>query len=248
LQRSQKTETPGKKKTDQPVKLVPQPEVSDGVPQRGDVVQYIGDEFPAYRGQKGALRAIVGDTGAVLLDGASIPVNLPLAHLITVEDNLAADPQAVVTSKRPRFRFIANTSGGKLSIPDLRTDNPDDEGLMLEASEKVDLLQFFTPEQINRCKSLPTLLTRLSVNNGLPVVTVLESMDDPLPEGSTVIPMAAQMPAESTIDADINIYDEKLNEDVRKEEERNEKLAAMALNARRTTKHGAATKGMGRRA
>jgi len=214
---------------------------------RGDRVQYLG-EMLAYRGQKGEVMDIVSkDNAAVLLGGASIPIVFPMTELM-LSDEKQADPEALVTSSKPRYRYVANTSGGLLSIPDLKNAVAED-GIALQASEKLDLLSMFTPREINRSRGLVNCTTAISEQSGLPLITVLNSLDDPLPEGSTVKPLAERVEAGVTLEAEQNIYDEKLTDVYVKEEERAEKLAASSTKftrGRHTTEHGRASSALGK--
>ncbi len=212
----------------------------------GDRVQYMGQTFAAYYGQAGEVKgSLKNGLVVVLLDGAQNPVSLPVDELTPASDMNTADPQALMTSKQPRFRYIANTCGGQLSIPDLRSDTERD-GLTFAPGEKADLLQFFTPEQVNRARSLIRLAETKSELNGLPMITVLSSLDDPLPENAVVQPWATKLTPGQVVTDVRNIYDDKLDEAIEKEHARNEKLKAGSLARRKSAQHGQASKHLGR--
>lgn len=235
-----KTRRAASSKTEEPTQAQPTQLKEGGVVYGiDDRVQYIGQDLIAYRGGKGRIVAVPKPgQAAVLLDGGTSPVIMPITDLIPDSDeNTQADSAALMTSNKPRFRFIANTSGGEFGIPDLRSE-VEEEGISLRAGEKIDLLKFFTVQQINRCQSLLAAVKTTSEQSGLPYITVLNSLDDPLPAGSIVIPLAQRTEPGTSLEAEANIYDEKIAEDVRKEEERNEKLMAKNVAARRTTRHG----------
>jgi len=209
-------------------------------------VQYVGDDLSAFKGQTGKVAGYTSDNKvAVLFDGAGSPIKLQEVDLIEARDPDEAKPDALMTSKQPRFRFIANTSGGILHLNDLRNET-EDEGIALDPGEVIDLLQSFTVEQINRAQSLPKLAQRLSENNGLSYITVLSSMEDELPEGTIVIPLGMQHKAGTMVEAKSNLFDDKLDEHLAKEEERNNRIAAMARTKRHTSQHGQASSRMGR--
>lgn len=211
-----------------------------------DRVKYLGNEFAAYYMQVGVVQDIMSDDRvAVLLDGATNPIVLPTKDLTIAMDPNLADPAALMTSKQPRFRFIANTSGGLLSIPDLRSDS-EPEGIAFEAGEKADLLEFFTVEEINRARSLKRLIQDTSPTSGLPYLMVLESLDDPLPEGAVVKPMIDSLKPGDSVAAPENVFDDKLDELIAREEARNEKLKARTLRQRRTKTHGAGSSHLGK--
>jgi len=212
----------------------------------GDRVQYMGQTYAAYYGQAGEVKGSLKDgLVVVLLDGAQNPVSLPEGELTPASDVNTADRQALMTSKQPRFRYIANTCGGQLTIPDLRSDTEPD-GLTFAPGEKADLLQFNTPEQINRARSLIRLAETKSEMTGLPMITVLKSMDDSLPEGAVVQPWASTLAAGQVVTDVRNIYDDKLDEVIEKEHARNEKLKAGSLARRKSAQHGQASKHIGR--
>lgn len=212
-----------------------------------DRVQYLGTEFSAYRGSIGTVVAKKDqDHSAITLDGASTPVILPNADLIIHDDPNMADSAALMTGNKPRFRYIANTSGGLYVIPDLRSET-EPEGISLQAGEKLDLLQFFTVQQINRCSSMIMATQRLSESNNLPFITVLNSLEDPLPEGAIVVPMGLRVAAGTVIEAEPNVFDDKYAADLEKEDKRNEQLKAKSIAERRTNRHGKASDGLGGR-
>lgn len=210
---------------------------------RGAHVQYLGD-ITAYHGQRGEVQDIMGEKASVLFMGANIPIAMPVNELTVIDDN-QADHSALMTSSKPRFRYVANTSGGILCIPDLRNE-VEPEGIGLEAGEKIDLLTMFTPQQINRSRGLQNSVKKISDQSGLPLITVLESLDDPLPEGTFIKPLAETVTPGTRLQADDNIFDDKLDHAYEKEEEQAEKARGASHLRRKTRQHGRASKTLGK--
>lgn len=208
----------------------------------GNRVQYIGTTLAAYRGQPGMVKAMYSNTCSILFDGASIPIEASLADVIPLADPNASDPNALMTSTKPRFRYIVNTSGGLLVIGDLKNAT-NEEGIALQPGEKIDLLSFFDVKEINRAQSLVRATIKISEATKLPMVTVLSSLDDPIPTGSIIEPMGTKLAPGTQVEAARNEYDDKLDADIQKEIDRNLKLAAMSR--RRTPQHGRGSSGLG---
>lgn len=205
----------------------------------GSRVQYLGTEHEILKGHKGTVLESQAEEGheVVDFDGIGTPMKIPVRDLIVYDDVNVADPGALMTSKRPKARFVANTSGGLLVIPDLG------DGFWMEAGEKADLLQYFTPQEINKSRGVDNAFNTTSDTTGLPQLVRLTSMNDQLPEGAIVIPEGEREDHRSTYEASRNEFDDKLEEDLAKEEERNEKLKGR----RATRQHGRASQGLGRR-
>lgn len=213
-----------------------------------DRVQYFGESMPAYQGQSGVVKKILpSGKAAVLFDGARNPITIDPEELTSAISDEIPLADATMLSKRPRYRYIGNTYGGLLLIPDLRSDT-EPEGIALQPGEKVDLLQMFTPEQINRCRSLNKLVEKKSPLNGLSFITVLDSLDDDLPHNAVVKPLIEREGIEdgSTIKAPRNQYDDQLDDIYQKEDDRNEKLKQQAGGGRRTKQHGRGSTHMGK--
>ena len=213
----------------------------DGRITRGVHVQYLGD-ITAYHGQRGEVQDVMGVKASVLFTGASMPIMMPVDELTVIDDN-QPDTEALMTSNKPRFRFMANTSGGILCIPDLKNE-AEDEGIGFQPGEKVDLLTMFTPQQINRSRGLVGCTKKIS-QTGLPAITVLNSLDDPLPEGAIIVPLALRTSPGTSIQADDNEFDEKLDRAYEKEEERAEKQRGASHMRRHTRQQGRASKTLG---
>lgn len=211
---------------------------------KGDRVQYVGDL--AYKGMSGEVVGLRPDGQPVVrLDGIPAPVNVPPSDLVLAGSEFDADPNALVTSKHPRARYVVNTSGGLLIIPDLVSDS-EEGGIALDPGEKVDLLQMFTPEQINRSRGVTRALATVSETTGLKQLTVINSLDDPVPDGAIVVPLAQRVEPETVLQAPVNIFDQKLDEDYQKEQERNDRLKAASRRERHTSQHGRASRTLGR--
>ena len=203
-----------------------------------DRVTYVGDTYVAYRGAGAEVLAVRGDDVVLKFDGAQSPVTLPASDVVKADEH-SVDPNAIVDSKHPRVRFIANTSGGLHIIPDLVSQSSE-SGIALQAGEKIDLLQYFSSEQINRSQGLRRAMTSVSPNNNLPFISTLTSLDDPLPEGSIVTPLVDRYPPGTTIEAPSNEYDLKITKSYQEEDDRNEKMRR-----RHTTVHGRASRTLG---
>lgn len=214
-----------------------------------DIVVLGGDEkSEAFRGMKGKIYRVHLEKGFahVKLDNIPNPVEIPVDYLMPGLGDDAADPAALAGSKRPRVRFVANTSGGLLIIPDLRSAGQDGEGLALQPGEKIDLLQLFEAREINKSVGLVRAMKKTSTNNNLSLLVEIESLDDPLPEGAIVKPLVEKHKPGDRFEDEPNEYDDKLAEDLRKEEERNDKLKKNKLAQRRTTQSGRGSSTLGR--
>ncbi len=218
-------------------------ETNDERVTRGAHVQYLGD-ITAYHGQRGEVQDIMGKKASVLFTGANIPIATPVNELTVIDDNLP-DAGALMTSSKPRFRYIANTSGGILCIPDL-CNEIEVEGIAFKAGEKIDLLTMFTPQQINRARSLIRCAEKISEQTGLPAITVLNSLDDPLPDGAIITPLSERVDPGTVLQADDNVFDEKLDRAYEKEEEQAEKVRGASHHRRHTRQAGRASKTIGR--
>lgn len=214
----------------------------DGRIIRGVHVQYLGD-ITAYHGQRGEVQDIMGTKASVLFSGANIPISFPVDELTVIDDN-QPDADALITSNKPRFRYIANTSGGILCIPDLQNE-VEPEGIAFKAGEKVDLLSMFTPQQINRSRGLQGSVTKISEQSGLPMITILTGLDDLLPDGAIIQPLAEKVAPGTTMQAEDNVFDEKLDRTYEKEEERAEKQRGASHMRRHTRQKGRASKTLG---
>ena len=210
---------------------------------RGMNVQYLG-EIPAFNGQKGEVIDIIGANASVMFNGANQPISLSQDSLTIIDDN-QSDDRALATSNKPRYRFIANTSGGPLLIPDL--NHPGEEkGGGLAMGEKVDLLMLFSPKEINRSAGLKNSVTKISETNGLPMITVLSSLEDELPKDTFVKPLSETLEPGTTIQAPENPFDEKIDLAYEKEEKQAEKARGAAYNRRSTRQHGRASEHKGK--
>ena len=212
----------------------------------GTRVQYVGEHYAAYRGLKGELLTPRGPQSIVKFDDIETPVTLPTADLISMRDEYSPDPKALAVSKKPRCRYVANTSGGILIIPDL-VSAAEEGGIALDPGEKLDLLQYFTPEQINRSRGLVRALKEISETTKLAQLTVIGSVDDPLPDGAIVKPLVERVSPGTTVEADANVYDRRIDEEYEKENIRNEKLKQGAQRRRHTTQHGRSSRNLGGR-
>ncbi len=210
---------------------------------RGAHVQYLGD-IMAYHGQRGEVQDIMGKKASVLFTGANIPIAMPVDELTVIDDN-QADHSALMTSNKPRFRFVANTSGGILCIPDLKNEAEED-GIAFKAGEKLDLLTMFTPQQINRSRGLQNSVEKISDQTGLTMLTVLDSIDDPLPKGAIIKPLIERVEPGTTMQADENPFDEKLDRAYQKEEDQAEKVRGASHHRRKTRLKGRASKTLGK--
>jgi len=147
-----------------------------------------------------------------------------------IEQAMRSSAQGEITTESvvkvtPKCRFVANVGNTLVIIPDLR--NPvDEEGFKLNPGEKVDLLLYFTPQEINRSRGLDNLIQ--GVTNPQtgevvtpPVLKVLKSLDEEIPE----IPppfIKTQRPG-AQLEAEPNYADEnlqRLEEQEQKEFER----------------------------
>lgn len=85
----------------------------------------------------------------------------------------------------PKVRFVGNISNEMLIIPDLRND-VDEEGLTILPGQKIDLLLYYSPREINRSRGLDNFLHGLknpATGEKIydPKLKVLSSMDEELP-------------------------------------------------------------------
>jgi len=214
---------------------------------RGNQVQYLGD-IEAYSGQKGEVTDVMSSKkAAVLFKGATNPISLIIEDLMVIAPEDIAEQSVLATSDRPRYRFIANTSGGLHFIPDLQNATMR-EGIGFAACEVIDLLSIFTPQEINRSRGLINSVEKISAQTGLPYITVLESLDDLLPEGADLKSLVDRVKPGTVLEAEESEYDDKLYDVYEREEKQAERMSATStkFKNRKTKQHGRASSGLGR--
>lgn len=149
------------------------------------------------------------------------------------------------TSKvETRFRFVQNTSGTRLDLPDLGR-----HGTVLERDERVDLLERFTPAQINRSDALQRAVNVLfnidTTGKKVPWLTTFVNKqemirskfksEEPIQsiDGEGRKTLRHDVVPGQVMRADPHIFDDKLDEQEEKERKQEDKARAKAAGARR---------------
>lgn len=152
--------------------------------------------------------------------------------------------------RTPKFRFVMNTCGSKLLIPDLGP-----HGIELEINEKVDLTEEFSIEEINKSHGLYSACKKSKatdeMGNKVPWLTCFKTKQEmvacrtesPTPilnvddEGTLHIKEGHR--AKESFEAEPNVFDDKLVEEDEKDkrlEERAYEKAGRPKKKRRTRK------------
>lgn len=140
----------------------------------------------------------------------------------------AANPQD--TGITPKVRFIGNPTNQLIIIPDLR-NAVDENGLSLNPGEKIDLTQYYTPQEINRSRGLDRLLkgskNPVTGEEIIPVSLLeLKSLDDELPDPPK--PFAYGKEPGSVFHADRNYADQNLDRLATQEQKETERAMAQS--------------------
>lgn len=133
----------------------------------------------------------------------------------------------VTTQQEPKARFVLNATGNRYVIPDLK-NSVDENGLTLNPGERIDLLQFYTPQEINRSRGLDNGIKGVKNPDNdawavTPGLIILESMDQVVnytPEK----PFAQGKSAGSSFEAARNFADDNLDKLDLQEEKEFEKI------------------------
>ena len=146
-----------------------------------------------------------------------------------------ADP--IGAQVQPRYVVIQNRSITILHMPDLRSSNPDDQGLMMQPGEVVVLTDFYTPMEINRSRGLRYAATKMPGIDGRGFAMVPLNNEE---EGSTfVLPEKKKYAPGTSFDDDSdNPFDDRFDELEKREAKREEKLVKKTLAGRKQKKHG----------
>ena len=144
-----------------------------------------------------------------------------------------ADP--IGAQVQPRYVIVQNRSIMILHMPDLRSSNPDDLGLMMQPGEVVVLTDFYTPMEINRSRGLRYAATKMQGVNGFamcPLKTEEEGKE-------FILPQRKKYPAGTTIeDMEDNAFDDRFDELEKREAKREEKLMKKTLGGRKQRQQG----------
>ena len=135
--------------------------------------------------------------------------------------------QQTVVQVQPKVRFIGNHSNTLVIIPDLKNE-VDDSGLSLQPGTKYDLLLYYTPQEINRSRGLDNALNgikdpKTGEYTMLPVLSVLGSMDEKLPE----LPLSfIEQKKTGSYEAAPNYADENLARIAKEEQKEMDRISA----------------------
>lgn len=145
-----------------------------------------------------------------------------------------ADP--IGAQVQPRYIIVQNRSDGILHVPDLRSNMPEDPGLIIQPGEVYNLGDFYTPMEINRSRGLRYAATKMKGVEGNRALVPLANEEE---GGNFKVPEKKKYPAGTTMeDTADNPFDERFDELEKREAKREDKLLKKTLAGRKQRQHG----------
>lgn len=165
-----------------------------------------------------------------LTTGNVVPDVVPKSNISNSSPTMTGIPDTSPISEtvirvQPKVRFVGNISNDTIVIPDLK-NAVDESGLVLQPSQKIDLLLYYTPQEINRSRGLDNCINGikdLKTEKEIqpPILKVLQSLEESIPPPAKSFVESHEKG--SQFEAEPNYADDnlkRLDEEERKEEER----------------------------